>query len=209
MTRCSWRRNESTVTILQRYRALFLPALPEQERIAAYLDASCAAIDAAVAIQAAADRDAGRRPKDIIQKLSHVALMSESSAEARPEMSGSTEMPLHWELVSLKRISEIQTGLTLGKEYEGQLIERPYLASRQRSGRTLESGGRDDHRGAGGGRRRVKLRPGDVLMTEGGDLDKLGGAQSGTARFRPACTKITSLPSAVSGTSSCRRSWHI
>ena len=28
---------------------LFLPPLPEQQRIAAYLDASCAAIDAAVA----------------------------------------------------------------------------------------------------------------------------------------------------------------
>ena len=32
-----------------KYTCLFLPPLPEQQRIAAYLDASCAAIDAAVA----------------------------------------------------------------------------------------------------------------------------------------------------------------
>jgi type I restriction enzyme S subunit len=36
-------------------------------------------------------------------------------------------VPSNWDLVSLKRICAIQTGLTLGKVYEGKLIERPYL----------------------------------------------------------------------------------
>ena len=37
------------------------------------------------------------------------------------------EVPCTWDLVSLEGMSEIQTGLTLGKVYEGPLIERPYL----------------------------------------------------------------------------------
>ena len=36
-------------------------------------------------------------------------------------------VPSHWNLVGLKRVSAMQTGLTLGKTYDGKLIERPYL----------------------------------------------------------------------------------
>jgi type I restriction enzyme S subunit len=76
--------------------------------------------------------------------------------------------------VSLKRVSEIQTGLTLGKVYEGPLIERPYLrVGNVQDGHlnledvtTIEVPVEVAHR--------VELRSGDVLMTEGGDLDKLG-----------------------------------
>lgn len=35
--------------------------------------------------------------------------------------------PVGWELSSLKRVSEIQGGLTLGKVYEGRVVEKPYL----------------------------------------------------------------------------------
>ena len=84
------------------------------------------------------------------------------------------EVPWTWDLVSLKRMSEIQTGLTLGKVYEGPLIERPYLrVANVQDGHlnleevtTIEVPEVVAHH--------VELRPGDVLMTEGGDLDKLG-----------------------------------
>jgi type I restriction enzyme, S subunit len=75
---------------------------------------------------------------------------------------------------ALKRIAEIQGGLTLGKQYGGNLIERPYL----RVG-NVQDGHLDledvsvielPASVAAG----VELRPNDVLMTEGGDLDKLG-----------------------------------
>ena len=45
--RRSWHKR--VVITLSGRHAFFLPPLPEQQRIAAYLDASCAAIDAAVA----------------------------------------------------------------------------------------------------------------------------------------------------------------
>ena len=84
------------------------------------------------------------------------------------------QIPRGWKLVCLKRIAEIQGGLTLGKQYEGSLIERPYL----RVG-NVQDGHLDledvsvielPASVAAG----VELRPNDVLMTEGGDLDKLG-----------------------------------
>lgn len=85
------------------------------------------------------------------------------------------EVPAGWALVNLKRISEMQTGLTLGKAYDGPLIERPLLlrAVNVQDGHlklddvtTIEV---PDEVA-----RRVMLWAGDVLMTEGGDLDKLG-----------------------------------
>ncbi len=83
-------------------------------------------------------------------------------------------IPRGWSLTCLKRIAEIQTGLTLGKTYEGPLVERPYLRVANVQDGHLDL---DDVSvievppavAAG-----VELRAGDVLMTEGGDLDKLG-----------------------------------
>lgn len=75
----------------------------------------------------------------------------------------------------LKQFAKIQTGLTLGKDYRNQyLAEYPYLRVAN-----VQMGYVDTvdvarvmvpEREA----ERVTLRQGDVLMTEGGDIDKLG-----------------------------------
>ncbi len=152
---------------------LFLPPLPEQQRIAAYLDASCAAIDAAVAAKRRQLETLDALRKSIIQR----AVTRGISARVALESTGNAwmeQIPRGWKLVCLKRIAEIQGGLTLGKQYEGPLIERPYL----RVG-NVQDGHLDltdvsvielPASVAAG----VELRPDDVLMTEGGDLDKLG-----------------------------------
>lgn len=152
---------------------IFLPSLTEQQRIAVFLDESCAAVDAAVAAKRRQIQTLDGVRKDLIQKAvtrglgTHPAL-SQTGNVWMPQI------PSRWELVNLKRISEIQTGLTLGKVYEGRLIERPYLRVAN-----VQDGHLDlaevtmievPEEVAG----RVTLRAGDVLMTEGGDLDKLG-----------------------------------
>ena len=149
------------------------PPLAEQQRIATYLDASCAAIDAAVAAKRRQIETLDGVRRDIVQKAVTRGL------EEHPTLKQTgnvwlKEIPCTWELVSLKRMSEIQTGLTLGKIYEGPLIERPYLrvANVQDGHLTLEDVTTIEVPVEVA--RRVELRPGDVLMTEGGDLDKLG-----------------------------------
>lgn len=149
------------------------PPLPEQQRIAAYLDASCAAIDTAASAKRLQLETLDALRKSIIQR----AVTRGISARVALESTGNVwmeQIPRGWKLVYLKRIAEIQGGLTLGKQYEGSLIERPYL----RVG-NVQDGHLDltdvsvielPASVAAG----VELRPDDVLMTEGGDLDKLG-----------------------------------
>ncbi len=150
-----------------------LPPLSEQTRITAYLDASCAAIDAAVAAKRC-QVDA----LDALQKATITRAVTRGIEEkTKLRQTGNAwmkEVPENWDLVSLKRISEIQTGLTLGKGYEGALIERPYLrvANVQDGHLNLEDITTIEI--PLDIALRVELRPDDVLMTEGGDLDKLG-----------------------------------
>jgi len=150
-----------------------LPPLPEQKRIAAYLDASCAANDAAVAAKRRQLETLDALRKSIIHRA--VTRGVTEHVELQPTGTGWMEsVPRGWSLVCLKRIAEIQTGLTLGKVYEGRLIEHPYLrvANVQDGHLDLEDVTVIEVPATVAAR--VELRPGDVLMTEGGDLDKLG-----------------------------------
>lgn len=152
---------------------LFLPPLPEQERITAYLDASCAANDAAVAAKRRQLETLDALRKSTIHRA--VTRGVTEHVELQPTGNGWMEsVPRGWSLVCLKRIAEIQTGLTLGKVYEGRLIEHPYLrvANVQDGHLDLEDVTVIEVPATVAAR--VELRPGDVLMTEGGDLDKLG-----------------------------------
>jgi len=153
--------------------AVPLPPLAEQQRIAAYLDASCAAIDAAVAAKRRQLETLDALRKSIIQRavtrgiLARVVL--ESTGNAWME-----QIPRGWKLVCLKRIAEIQGGLTLGKQYEGPLIERPYLRVGNVQDGHLDLADVSVIELPASVAAGVELRPDDVLMTEGGDLDKLG-----------------------------------
>lgn len=150
-----------------------LPLLPEQKRIATYLDASCTAIDRAVETKQKQLETLDTLRKSIITPAVLCGL-----SEGRPmQDTGNvwlSRIPVGWKLVALKRVSDTQTGITLGKTYESPLVERPYLrAANVQDGfldlekiTTIELPLRLATR--------YELQVGDVLMTEGGDLDKLG-----------------------------------
>ena len=150
-----------------------LPPLPEQQRITAYLDASCAAIDAAVAAKRRQLETLDALRKSIIQR----AVTRGISEGVTLESTGNAwmeQIPQGWKLVCLKRIAEIQGGLALGKQYEGPLIERPYLRVGNVQDGHLDLADVSVIELPASVAKGVELRPGDVLMTEGGDLDKLG-----------------------------------
>ena len=164
-------QNISQETIKQTY--VRFPSRPEQECIAAFLDESCAAIDTAVAAKRRQIETLDGVRQDLIQKAVTRGL------ETNPGLSQTgnvwmPQIPSRWELVNLKRISEIQSGLTLGKVYEGRLIERPYLRVANVQDGHLDLADVTVIEVPEEVAHRVTLRVGDVLMTEGGDLDKLG-----------------------------------
>lgn len=85
------------------------------------------------------------------------------------------QVPAHWELTRLKFIATVQTGIAKGKDNSGKdTIEVAYLrVANVQDGylalddiATIDIPLQDLPR--------YRLRPGDVLMNEGGDFDKLG-----------------------------------
>ena len=84
-------------------------------------------------------------------------------------------IPKHWKLARLKDVAQVQPGLTLGKDYGSiETVSRPYLrVANVQDGRIdlshVKSVEVPVHEA-----RATTLLDGDVLMTEGGDIDKLG-----------------------------------
>jgi type I restriction enzyme S subunit len=97
-----------------------LPPLPEQQRIAAYLDASCAAIDAAVA--------AKRRQLETLDAVRESVVESAVTKGVRPNalmrpvnQDWINEIPAHWEVCRIKRIvSRVDYGISESTEPEGR-----------------------------------------------------------------------------------------
>lgn len=150
-----------------------LPSADEQLRIAAYLDASCRAVDSAVTAKQVQIDLLAQSFKATLQRIITCGLDS-APAFRKTDSPWLDKVPRHWNLVMLKRLCDIQPGLTLGKEYQGALVERPYLrVANVQDGHVLldDLSTIEVPRSVAA---RTLLRVGDVLMTEGGDLDKLG-----------------------------------
>jgi len=85
------------------------------------------------------------------------------------------EIPAHWDMKRLKFVARVQTGLALGKDHGGQTTrEFPYLRVANVQDGFLDLS--EVKMMAVSEREAVSatLRTGDVLMNEGGDVDKLG-----------------------------------
>ena len=148
------------------------PRRTEQEQITEYLDASCAVLDAAVEAKQRQLETLDALRKDVIQR----AVTRGLSEQPKLRKTGNIwmeDVPVGWDLVCLKRVSELQGGLTLGKTYDGPLIERPYLRVANVQDGHLDLNDVTHIEVPAEVAKRVELRVDDVLMTEGGDLDKL------------------------------------
>jgi len=85
------------------------------------------------------------------------------------------DIPEHWELIPLKGVCLVQSGITLGKYYGNlRLKEYPYLRVANVQSGHLNLRVVKRLQLSSSEARRSLLAIGDVLMTEGGDPDKLG-----------------------------------
>lgn len=141
---------------------LAFPIEDEQAAIARVLDAVDAGIDNA--------RESVRSAKSLDDSLLHellaFGLSGTRSARSRP---------VHWDIKSVSEVAEVGSGVTLGKDVTGfKYEERPYLrvANVQDGHLNLETIKTVKVKATDVSA--YELEPGDVLMTEGGDLDKLG-----------------------------------
>ncbi len=150
------------------------PASSEQRAIADFLDRETAKIDALVAmkerlIELLQEKRTALITRAVTRGLDPNAPVKDSGVEWLGEV------PAHWEVRPLKSVSDLQTGVTLGKRYEREaMTTRPYLrvANVQDGYLALDDIAEIEVpvREVG----RFELQTGDVLVTEGGDFDKLG-----------------------------------
>lgn len=152
-----------------------VPSIAEQERIAAFLDAECAEIDAVLEKTRASIEEYKKLKQAIITQTVTKGIRGD-----RPMKDSGIEwigdIPAEWRKTQLRHCAAIKSGITLGKKYEktDSLVERPYLrVANVQDGyvdlsvlTTIEVTQDEDLK--------YRLRAGDVLMTEGGDRDKLG-----------------------------------
>ena len=151
------------------------PPFKEQQRIADYLNKMCAEIDAVLEKTRASIEEYKKLKQAVITQ----AVTKGISGDRPMKDSGIEwigEIPAEWRKTQLRHCAAIKSGITLGKKYEktDSLVERPYLrVANVQDGyvdlsvlTTIEVTQDEDLK--------YRLRAGDVLMTEGGDRDKLG-----------------------------------
>ena len=151
-----------------------LPPLPEQRDITAFLDRETARIDSLIV-----------KKERLIEMLreKRIALISQAVTKGLdPDVPMKDfgiewlgEIPAHWEVKRLRVAANIQTGVALGKRYKtSDLVTRPYLrvANVQDGYLVLDDVAEIELPSKEAPR--YELRTNDVLLTEGGDFDKLG-----------------------------------
>lgn len=152
-----------------------VPDYEIQRGIAAYLDIECSRIDEVISEAKASIEDYRKlKASAMYRAVTKGFSPSLELADSRTKWIGS--IPTHWQISKIGRFIKIRSGITLGKTYlQGtELIEMPYLrvANVKAEGFALEDVAKikvtpDEAE-------KYALKSGELLMTEGGDRDKLG-----------------------------------
>lgn len=128
-----------------------VPTLDAQREIADFLDGEFARIDDLRAELDALGRSLGKAEERLIDDL----------------LPDGPLLRLGW-------LAEVRTGLTLGARYDGELVERPYLRVANVLADRIDLSDVKTVAVPASVASETELLAGDVLMTEGGDMDKLG-----------------------------------
>lgn len=153
---------------------LFLPTKEVQFRVVAVLDRKTTVIDELIAKKEGLLFLLGQKKQALVDRVLTRGL-SAAPLLKPTDLPWVPAAPETWRVVRLKHLGTIRPGITLGREVRGELLEaRPYLrvANVQNGYLRLDDISTIEvtHSEAA----RCELRPGDVLMNEGGDNDKLG-----------------------------------
>jgi type I restriction enzyme S subunit len=150
------------------------PSTEEQIQIARYLDWQTAKINTFIK----AKKKLIALLKEQKQNIINEAVTKGINPNVKMKDSGVEwlgEIPEHWETAPLKRFCIIQNGITLGGSYLGKdIVSKPYLRVANVQNGYFSLGNVKNIEIPQKDVKRYELNYGDVLVTEGGDLDKLG-----------------------------------
>ena len=152
-----------------------LPPLSEQRRIATYLFQKISEAD--IMLDDTLSSITGY--KKLKQAVITQAVTKGVRGEREMKDSGVEwigKIPVEWRKTQLRHCATIKSGITLGKSYSKDtvLIERPYLRVANVQGGYVDLNDLATIQVTPDEDLKYRLHSGDVLMTEGGDRDKLG-----------------------------------
>ena len=174
----AWAKQGATVESIEHSylaeTAVPLPPLIEQNAITTFLDRETAKIDALIAEQEKllallAEKRQATISHAVTRGLDPNAPMKDSGI---PWLG---QVPAHWEVVRLKFVASVQTGIAKGKDVAGKnTVEVPYLRVANVQDGFLKLDDIATIEVEPEQVERYRLLDGDVMMNEGGDFDKLG-----------------------------------
>lgn len=170
-------RERSTDFRFAEFRELPLP-IPdkdEQDRIVAFLDQKTAEIDAATVKKERLIELLNEQRSTQVNRAVTLG-MDQSVSLRKSESEWIESLPDHWEIVPLKHISTVQSGVTLGKNYASSKTTKsfPYLRVANVQDGYIDLSTVTEIVLPVHEAKNYLLRTGDILVTEGGDIDKLG-----------------------------------
>ena len=171
--------NKATIAHFSKEKFIALPILviPQdiQSQIVSFLDLECKQIDDLLS----KSRSSIEEYKKLKQAVITQAVTKGVRGEREMKDSGVEwigEIPKEWRKTQLRHCATIKSGITLGKSYSKDtvLIERPYLRVANVQGGYVDLNDLATIQVTPDEDLKYRLHSGDVLMTEGGDRDKLG-----------------------------------
>lgn len=150
------------------------PQLKEQQKIVEFLERKIAEIDEAIAKK--------QRLIELLQEQKAILINRSVTKGLNPNVKMRDrgidwidEIPEHWEIKKLKYISNVQSGITLGKVYTGSnLVTYPYLRVANVQYGYFDLDDVAELTLPPEIAEKYFIKCGDILVTEGGDIDKLG-----------------------------------
>ncbi|MFF4066050.1 restriction endonuclease subunit S [[Kitasatospora] papulosa] len=151
-----------------------VPSQEEQRRIADFLDAETARIDKLLELRHAQEAKLTERSYASVSEILLPEILTQPLGQW--PWTWLPDMPHHRPLVRLGYVCRLQSGLTVDgkRDISGDVVTRPYLRVANVQAGSVALDNVSEVTVPREIADRSTLRPGDVLMTEGGDLDKLG-----------------------------------
>ena len=154
---------------------LIIPEETAIEPICAYLDDRCSKIDAIIA-EAKASIEEYKELKQAVITQAVTLGIKKNRPLKDTNILWIGKIPCDWQVAELKFFASIKSGITLGQKYPAgaKLVEMPYLRVANVQGEYVDLSDVKTIQVLPEEVDKYRLEAGVVLMTEGGDRDKLG-----------------------------------
>jgi type I restriction enzyme S subunit len=150
---------------------ILLPPLSEQEQIVSYLDEKTSLIDEMI--------EKKKRKIELLKEYRTSLINTVVTKGLNPDVpmkdSGIEwigEIPRHWELKSIKYISDIVLGKMLTNDNKGDMVLKPYLRSFNIQNNRLDMSDVNEMWFSNDELKKLRLQKGDLLLNEGGDVGR-------------------------------------